>query len=154
MAYMFRCHIRILTAVGLQHPSSSWVAALASALRPSSSFGPTLGHNITTSSAEHHAHLTLGVTKCFKRSVQDDTSTIRVANLGGSGADAILGAITAAASQPTVFSAFNSISQPVTGQNVEIPKGVNSADVFGLEKLVESGKYKLPIEVIVSWEGV
>jgi len=80
-----------------------------------------------------------------------------------------LDAVTAAASQPTVFTALNPAgakiySQVVTGQNVEVPKGINSTTVFGrqifgakggmtampgLATLVQSGKYKLPIKVEV-----
>ena len=123
---------------------------------------------LTTSSSIHHAHLlSLGATKCFERSAQEDTSPIKAATPGGSGVDAILDAVTAAASQPAVFTALNPTgpkiySQPVTGQNVETPEGVNSTTVFGrqifrakggmnampgLANLVQSGKYKVPIKV-------
>jgi len=129
---------------------------------------------LTTSSAKHHAHLvSLGATKCFERSAQEDTSAIKAATPGGSGVDAILDAVTAAASQPAVFTALNPTgpniySQVVTGQNVEVPKGVNLTAVFGrqifnakggmtampgLANLVQSGKYKVPIKVEVLGKG-
>lgn len=115
----------------------------------------------------------MGATKCFERSAQEDTSAIKAATPGGSGVDAILDAVTAAASQPAVFTALNPTgpniySQVVTGQNVEVPKGVNSTAVFGrqifnvkggmtampgLANLVQSGKYKVPIKVEVLGKG-
>jgi len=129
---------------------------------------------LTTSSDKHHAHLvSLGATKCFKRSAQDNTSAIKAATPGGSGVDAILDAVTAAASQPTVFTALKPAgakiySQVVTGQDVEVPRGINSIAVFGrqifgakggmtampgLSNLVQSGKYKLPIKVEIVGKG-
>jgi NADPH:quinone reductase-like Zn-dependent oxidoreductase len=125
---------------------------------------------LTTSSAKHHAHLvSLGATKCFERSAQEDTSAIKAATPGGSGVDAILDAVTAAASQPAVFTALNpngpkTYSQVATGENVEVPEGINSTVVFGrqifdakggmtampgLASLVESEKYRLPVQVEV-----
>ena len=129
---------------------------------------------LTTSSAEHHAHLiSLGATKCFNRSAQEDPSSIKAATPGESGVDAILDAVTAAASQPAVFAAFNPkgpkvYSQPVTGQNIEVPEGVESTAIFGqqifgakggmnampgLASLLESGKYKLPVKIEVLGKG-
>lgn len=129
---------------------------------------------LTTSSAKHHAHLiSLGATKCFDRSAQEDTSSIKAATPGNSGVDAILDAVTAAATQPAVFTALNPkgpkiYSQVVTGQNVEVPEGVESTAVYGqqifgakggmnampgLASLVQSGKYKLPVKVEVLGKG-
>ena len=129
---------------------------------------------LTTSSAEHHAHLAaLGATKCFDRSAQEDTSSIKAETPGGSGVDAILDAVTAAATQPAIFTALNPkgpkiYSQPVTGQNVEVPEGVKSTGIFGqqifdtkggmdalpgLANLVQNGKYKLPAKVEVLGKG-
>ena len=129
---------------------------------------------VTTSAAKHHAHLvSLGATKCFERSACEDTSAIKAATPGGSGADAILDAITAVASEPTVFTALNpagprTYSQVVTGQNVEVPEGVSSTVIFGrqilgakggmtampgLASLVQSGKYKLPVKAEVIGNG-
>ena len=129
---------------------------------------------LATSSAIHHAHLvSLGATKCFERSAQDDTSAIKAATLGGSGVDAILDNVTAAASQPAVFPALSSngpktYSHVFTGQNVEAPRGIaltaiNAVQIFDtkggmaamptLTNLVESGKYKVPIRVEVLGKG-
>ena len=129
---------------------------------------------LTTSSAEHHAHLiSLGATKCFDRSAQEDTSSIKAATPGDSGVDAILDAVTAAATQPAVFTALNPkgpkiYAHVVTGQNVEVPEGVESTGIFGqqilgakggtkampgLASLVQSGKYKLPVKVEVLGKG-
>ena len=129
---------------------------------------------LTTSSAEHHAHLiSLGATKCFDRSAQEDPSSIKAATPGDSGVDAILDAVAAAAAQPTVFTTLSPqgpkiYTQPLTGQNVEVPEGVVSTVVFaqdifgakggmnampGLLDLVQSGKYKLPVKVDVLGKG-
>jgi len=129
---------------------------------------------LTTSAEKHHAHLvSFGETKCFERAAQEHTSAIKAATPDGSGVDAILDAVTAAASQPTIFTALSPAgakiySQVVTGQNVEVPEGINSAAVFGrqifgakggmtampgLATLVQSGKYKLPIKVEIIGKG-
>ena len=129
---------------------------------------------LTTSSADHHAHLiSLGATKCFDRSAQDDPSSIKAATAGGSGVDAILDAVAAAATQPAIFTALNPkgpkiYTRPFTGQNVEVPKGLESSAIFaqgifdtkggmkampGLADLVQSGRYKLPVKVEVLGEG-
>ena len=129
---------------------------------------------LTTSSAGHHAHLiSLGATKCFDRSAQEDPSSIKAATASDSGVDAILDAVAAAATQPAVFTALNPkgpkiYTQPFTGQNVEIPEGIESTVIFaqgifdtkggmnampGLASLVQSGRYKLPVEVEVLGKG-
>ena len=129
---------------------------------------------LTTSSADHHAHLiSLGATKCFDRSAQDDTSSVKAATADDSGVDAILDAVAAAATQPAVFTALNPegpkiYTQPFTGQNVEVPGGVESSAIFGqdifgtkggmnampgLASLVQSGRYKLPVKVEVLGKG-
>lgn len=129
---------------------------------------------LTTSSAQHHAHLvSLGATKTFERSAQEDTSAVKAATPGGSGVDAILDTVQAAASQPGIFTAFNPAgprlySQVVTGQNVEVPEGINSTIIFGrqifetkggtaamsgLASLMLSAKYKLPVNVEVVGDG-
>ena len=129
---------------------------------------------LATSSANHHAHLvSLGATKCFERSAQDNTSAIKAATPGGFGVDAILDPVTAAASQPAVFTALNptgpkTYSHVLTGQNVEAPKGIaftaiSAVQIFdtkggmaamsSLTSLIESGKYKVPIKVEVLGKG-
>jgi NADPH:quinone reductase-like Zn-dependent oxidoreductase len=129
---------------------------------------------LTTSSDKHHAHLvSLGATKCFERSAQENTSAIKAATPGGSGVDAILDAVTAAASQPTVFTALSPAgakiySQVVTGQDVDVPRGIKSTAVFGrqifaakgemtampgLATLVQNGKYRLPLKIEIVGKG-
>ena len=129
---------------------------------------------LTTSSANHHAHLiSLGATKCFDRSAQGDPSPIKAATPDNSGVDAILDAVAAAATQPVIFTALNPqgpkiYTQPFTGQNVEVPEGVESTVIFGydifgtkgginampgLANLIQSGKYKLPAKVEVLGKG-
>ena len=129
---------------------------------------------LTTSSGKHHAHLvSLGATKCFERSAQEDTSAIKAATPDGSGVDAILDAVAAAASQPAVFTALNptgpkTYSHVFTGQSVEAPEGIastamNAVQIFGtkggmaampsLTSLVQSGKYRLPIKVEILGRG-
>ena len=117
--------------------------------------------------------MSLGATKCFDRSAQEDPSSIKAATLDGSGVDAILDAVAAAAAQPAVITALHPqgpkvYTQPQTKQNFEIPEGVESTvisakDVFstnggmnamsGLVGLVEDGKYKLPVKVEVLGKG-
>lgn len=130
---------------------------------------------LTTSSAQHHAHLTeLGATQCFDRSAQNDTAAIRAAAPGGAGVDAILDPVGAAVSAPAVFTAFNAsgpkiFSQVVTGPTAEAPEGVSSTTVFGrqifgakggmtampgLADLYQSGKYRLPVKVEVTGKGL
>jgi NADPH:quinone reductase-like Zn-dependent oxidoreductase len=130
---------------------------------------------LTTSSAKHHARLILlGATKCFERSAQEDPSAIKAATPNSAGVDAIVDPVQAAASQPTVFAAFDPAgpklyAQVMTGANVELPQGVNSTVVYGrqifcvkggmnalpaLASLVESGMFKLPNKVEVVGKGV
>jgi NADPH:quinone reductase-like Zn-dependent oxidoreductase len=129
---------------------------------------------LTTSSGKHHTHLlSLGATKCFERSAQDDASVIIATTPDGSGVDAILDAVGAAASQTAAFTALNPswpriCSQITPGANVEVPEGVNSALIIGrqifgakggktamrgLEGLLQNGKYKLPTDVEVVGKG-
>ncbi|KAF4630467.1 hypothetical protein G7Y89_g7671 [Cudoniella acicularis] len=111
---------------------------------------------LATSSTKHHAHL-ISLGSDSKRA----------------GFDAILDAVTAAASQPDIFSAFNptgpkTYSQVVTGVNVEVPQGVDSTLIYapqifgekggmnampGLTDLLQSGKFKLPVKVEVVGKG-
>jgi len=133
---------------------------------------------LTTSSVQHHAHLiSLGADKCFERSAQDDTSAIKAATLNGVGFDAILDPVEAAASQLSIFTAFNPTgpkvySHVLTGQNVVVPEGVKATLVLGrqifgtrggmnafpgLVSLIETGKFKLPnkVEIVgTGFEGI
>ena len=129
---------------------------------------------LATSSVQHHPHLlSLGATKCLERSAQDEPTEIKAVTPDRAGVDAILDPVTAAANQPTIFSALNSsgpklYSQVVTGQNVKVPDGVNATTIFGrqifgtkkglavmpeLAGLLESGKFQLPTNVEVVGKG-
>jgi NADPH:quinone reductase-like Zn-dependent oxidoreductase len=129
---------------------------------------------LTTSSAQHHAHLlSLGATRCFERSVQDDPSTLLAATPNGAGVDAIIDAVGAAASQPSIFSALNPngpnlYSQVATGATVNVPEDVSvtvirGPELFarpegdrvlpGLAELLDSGMYRLPVRVEVVGRG-
>ena len=129
---------------------------------------------LATSSAAHHEHLrALGADKCFERSAQEDPSVIRAATPGGAGVDAILDSVAAGAGQPSVFGALDPngpklYSQPITGQNPEVPEGVKASQVMGrqifgakggvtalpaLAELVQAGKFKLPVKVEVIGKG-
>ncbi|KAJ5604966.1 hypothetical protein N7510_010120 [Penicillium lagena] len=129
---------------------------------------------LTTSSKQHHKRLLfLGATQCFERSAQEDTAAMTAATPGSAGVDAILDVVGAAAHQPAVFTALNPggsqlYSQVVTGQNVNVPHGVNGTAVFGrqifgtnggqavlqgLVRLFESGQFKLPTNVEVVGKG-
>jgi NADPH:quinone reductase-like Zn-dependent oxidoreductase len=129
---------------------------------------------LTTSSAQHHAHLlSLGATKCFERSVQENPSALLASNPNSAGVDAILDAVSAAARQPALFSALDPhgpklYSQVATGAMVDVPKGVSATiirgpELFarsegdrllpGLAELLEGGKYRLPVRVEVVGKG-
>lgn len=129
---------------------------------------------LTTSSAQHHAHLTsLGATKCFERSVQDNPSAIHAATHDGLGVDAILDTVQAAAGQLRVFEALNSAgpnlySYVMTGKNTVVPEGVKATMIFAqqifsakggmnalpaLARLIENDKFKLPNRVEVVAKG-
>ncbi|KAK0637048.1 putative quinone oxidoreductase [Bombardia bombarda] len=131
---------------------------------------------ISTSSAQHHAHLkSLGATTTLERSAQDNAATIKAATPGGAGVDAIIDAVGAAAKAAAVYDAFKSdglklYTLVITGPGVEPPKGFEVSLVGGitvlkkeptimqyLTELLESGKYKLPQKVEVvgqGWESV
>lgn len=127
---------------------------------------------LTTSSAQHHERLvSLGATKAFERTAE--IADIKAATPDGAGVDAILDAVAAAGSQPSIFDALNPsgpklYSQVMTGQNITAPEGVKATVVFcrqtfgtkggltvmpALAQLVESGKFQLPTKVEVIGKG-
>lgn len=129
---------------------------------------------LATSSVQHHKRLlSLGATRCFERPAQDNTAEIRAATPNNAGVDAILDPVAAAATQPTVFTAFNPngprfYSQVMTGRDVATPQGVNATVLFGrqifatrgglrilpgLAELIESDQFKLPTKVEVVGHG-
>lgn len=129
---------------------------------------------LTTSSAEHHAHLrSLGATHVFERTAQADPSAIKAATPNGAGVDAILDAVAVAGSQPSIFDALSAsgprlYAYPMAGQPIQVPQGVNGTLIFGrkifgakggframpaLTQLLEDGKYHLPTPVETFGKG-
>ncbi|KAJ5108182.1 hypothetical protein N7456_004857 [Penicillium angulare] len=127
---------------------------------------------LTTSSAKHHGHLlSLGATQAFERTA--DILDIKAATPDAAGVDAILDPVAAAGQQKDIFDILKQsgprlYSSVMTGQNVEVPEGINGAVVFGrqifgakgglgvipgLGQLIESGKFKLPTQVETVGKG-
>lgn len=125
---------------------------------------------LATSSAKHHSRLiSLGASQCFER---DDMAGIKNA-VGDVGVDAIVDTVSAAANQPTVFeflgeSRARLYAEIATGVKVEVPEGVNSTfisasaalgtegvqrAVSNLYELVQTGKYRLPVNVKLAGVG-
>ncbi|KAI0546528.1 GroES-like protein [Xylaria curta] len=128
---------------------------------------------ITTSSAAHHAHLkSLGATTCLERSAQEDASALKAASPGGTGVDAVLDAVGACGDSPAVYDALRSdgpklYSLVLTRFGIEFPPGIQAMMVGGhdliakysgameyLAKLLEEGKWKLPVKVEVVGKGL
>ncbi|KAJ2998731.1 hypothetical protein NUW58_g225 [Xylaria curta] len=128
---------------------------------------------ITTSSSAHHDHLrSLGATTCFERSAQHDTAILKAASPRAYGVDAILDAVGASVEAPAVYEALKSdgpklYSLVITRPGIELPEDRQSTMVGGqsmidydpsamknLAKLVEEGKYKMPVKVDVVGKGL
>ncbi|KAK3312039.1 putative alcohol dehydrogenase [Apodospora peruviana] len=131
---------------------------------------------LATSSPTHHGHLvdTLGVDAAFDRSSSSLVSDVRQATPCSRGVDAIIDVVGAGRTQKDIFDAFDSASakryaQVWTGDaETEVPDGVESTlfrvrdlpqlsgarDVlWALERLLEEGKYKLPLPVRIVGRG-
>ncbi|RYP66639.1 hypothetical protein DL771_007682 [Monosporascus sp. 5C6A] len=127
---------------------------------------------ITTSSVAHHAHLkSLGASTCLERAAQQDTAALKAATPGGAGVDAIIDAVGASVEAPAVYGALKSdgpklYSLVITRPGVELPQGVQATLIDGqyildkepgamnyLSRLLEEGKYKLPLKIDVVGKG-
>ena len=131
---------------------------------------------LTTSSPRHHKHLIrhLGVQAAIDRSSKTLAADVRSA-MGTSGVDAILDTVGAGSAESQVFDAFapngpKRYAQVWTGnEEVKVPEGVDSAlfrsrDIGqiqgadnimqGLQALLESGQYKLPLPLNVVGEDL
>ncbi|KAI0003487.1 GroES-like protein [Xylariaceae sp. FL0662B] len=127
---------------------------------------------IATSSAAHHGHLqSLGASACLERAAQQDSAAIKAATPGGLGVDAILDAVGAGAGAPAVYDAVRVdgpklYSLVVTSPAAKAPEGLQGTLVGGhdilekepgvvryLRKLVEEGKFKLPVKIEVVGKG-
>ncbi|KAK6197228.1 hypothetical protein LQW54_010797 [Pestalotiopsis sp. IQ-011] len=129
-------------------------------------------HIVATSSAQHHPHLkSLGASECLDRSAQDDDAALKAETPDGAGFDAIIDAVGACTSSPTVYAALR-VHGPrlcaavVTGPPATFPAGVQGTLVGGqdfldaegeampyLARLVDEGKYTLPVKVEVLGKG-
>ncbi|KAI0390139.1 GroES-like protein [Xylariaceae sp. FL0594] len=128
---------------------------------------------VATSSAAHHDKLrALGATACLERAAQQDPAALKAPTPGGRGADAIIDAVGASAQAPAVFDALRSdgpklFSQVITGPGLALPEGVQASLIGGqdmvdrepdamkyLTRLLEEGKYKLPVKVEVVGQGL
>ncbi|KAF2490060.1 hypothetical protein BU16DRAFT_495487, partial [Lophium mytilinum] len=130
---------------------------------------------LATSSGKHHGLLrALGVEGVVDRASGTLVADIRAASPGERGVDAIFDAVGAGATQRDVFEAFRvdgpkRYAQVWTGdEEIEVPEGVESVlfrsrdlsklkgsknVMVALERLLEEGRYKLPLPVRVVGEG-
>ncbi|KAK3311934.1 chaperonin 10-like protein [Apodospora peruviana] len=154
---------------GLKPSSVLVLGASSASLSPNL---PHLGDQFPT----HHGHLvdTLGVDAAFDRSSSSLVSDVRQATPCSRGVDAIIDVVGAGRTQKDIFDAFDSASakryaQVWTGDaETEVPDGVESTlfrvrdlpqlsgarDVlWALERLLEEGKYKLPLPVRIVGRG-
>ncbi|KAI0534598.1 GroES-like protein [Xylaria digitata] len=123
---------------------------------------------ITASSAAHHTYLKyLGATECLGRAAQHDVAALRASSPKGAGVDAILDAVGAAIEAPAVYEALREdgpklYSLVITRPDIQLPAGIQATMVGGqdvinydpsamkcLAKLLNEGKYKLPVKVEV-----
>lgn len=120
---------------------------------------------LTTSSAKHLDDLSsLGATKYFERSAQEDLSAIKAATSARSSVDAGLDAVAAAANQPAIFAALDPNGRSFTSksslermlrylrESTQLLLSVDRSSA-GVESLLQSGKYKLPTKVEVVEKG-
>ncbi|RYP04525.1 hypothetical protein DL764_004387 [Monosporascus ibericus] len=127
---------------------------------------------VATSSEAHHARLrSLGATACLERAAQRDSAALKATTPGGAGFDAVLDAVGAGVEAPEVYDAFRAdgpklYSLVVTRPDAKVPHGLQATLVGGqdmldvepnamayLVKLVEEGKYKLPVKIEVVGKG-
>lgn len=130
---------------------------------------------ITTNSPKHNDHvMKLGATTCTDRHDPNLVEKAKSACPGGDGVDAIIDAVGGSAENAGLFDVLRPdgpklYSQVFTGNKVVIPEGVSSVTIFGrmmfqlpggmfamskLVDLVDDGKFKLPLQVNVSGNGL
>lgn len=130
---------------------------------------------LATSSAKHFARLRdLGATHVVDYKSPSVVADIKAASPGAAGVEATIDCVSAGASQPDICdvldpAGFKGYAAIVTGVTVPVPKGVKKLDVnawsmFDLQggkelipaltKLVEEGKYRLPLPVRVVGHGL
>ena len=127
---------------------------------------------LATSSTQHHGRLvSLGATKVFERTAE--IADIKTSTPGDTGVDAIIDAVGAAGSRPSIFDALSPngpklYSQVITGQNITVPEGIKATMVTGrqlfdtkgglaimpvLAQLLEDDKFQLPTKVEIIGKG-
>ena len=128
-----------------------------------------------TSSSKHHAHLTeLGATKLFDYRSPTLISDVKAASTGASGVDMIIDCVGAGLKQTDICDVLDPAgsklySSVFTGVNVAVPEWVTKHNISGwsvfdvqggkdiipaLTKLIEEGKYKVPLPVKVVGHGL
>ena len=128
---------------------------------------------LTTSSPKHHDLVTAhGANAAFDYKSPSLAEEIKKASPNGNGVEAIIDAVNGVQVEPSLFQVLigpKHFSEVATGQNVkDIPEDVKHHLTFGrtifnapggsralavLEKLVDEGKYKLPVPVTVVGQG-
>ena len=131
---------------------------------------------LTTSSPKHHRHLlTLGANQAFDRTSPSLTDEVKKARPKFKGVDAIIDTVGAGRSQRDIFETLDPsgpkrYAQVWTGdEEIQVPDGVESVMFRGrdvtrlqgggnvmlaLERLLEEGRYKLPLPVRPVGEGL
>jgi NADPH:quinone reductase-like Zn-dependent oxidoreductase len=130
---------------------------------------------LATSSPKHHEHVAaLGATQLFDYHSPSHVSDIKVASPEARGVDMILDCVGAGAVQTNICDVLDpagpkTYAAVIVGTPVPVPEGVTKFDSHGwaiseleggetvipaLTKLVEEGKYKLPLPVRVVGHGL
>jgi NADPH:quinone reductase-like Zn-dependent oxidoreductase len=130
---------------------------------------------LATSSGKHHTHLTsLGATKLFDYHSPTIVSDIKSASPNGSGVDMIIDCVGAGRTQTDICNTLDPAGAKkyafvLTGVDVKVPEGVTKSSISGwsifdveggmqiipaLTRLVEEGKYKVPLPVNVVGHGL
>lgn len=130
---------------------------------------------LATSSEKHHAHLTsLGATKLLDYHSPTIVSDIKSASPNGGGVDMIIDCVRAGGIQTDICDTLDPAGAKkyafvLTGIDVKVPEGVTKSSISGwsifdveggmqiipaLTKLVEEGKYKVPLPVNVVGHGL
>lgn len=130
---------------------------------------------LATSSVKHHVRLNdLGATHVIDYKSSSTVSDIKATSPGAGGVGVILDCVSAGASQTNISDVLNPTGSKryaalVTGIPVPVPEGVNKIDVYAtstfdiqggkqlipsLTKLVEEGKYRVPLSIRVVGHGL
>ena len=132
-------------------------------------------HILATGSVKHHERLNdLGATHVVDYKSPSVVADIKALSPGAAGVEAIMDCVSAGASQNDISDVFDPADSKryaavLTGVPVPVPEGVNKLDVNAwsvfdmqggkqlipsLTKLVEEGKYRVPLPVRVVGHGL